>query len=734
VLETISGNLRNNMKKLKDILKESNIQMGKVYSNPYATAFVKENEEERKKEIELSDEQKQAFLEAVKQYKKYGEAVYRNAGLGEVYESIKNMVEVAGKMTISETGDWFDNVTVSRHMKRMGESFNVFEKTLKEVSTLQQRLEASYDEIGEVLGKYYEISEELDPVGKEDGDIDNDGDEDASDEYLANRRKVISKAMKNESVNEEIKVGSIVTINYPTLKKPIKSKVVRVLNDKNGLLYVMKDGSVWDAKYISTNESMKLTDMIKKPSVNEIKKGSVVIPYAMDKHGEFIVDKVFKNKDGETSYTGKFKKNGEHREFILHSKDRIVKESVNETKFYAFFNNKKHEIEGKDLWDAKQKAITMLKVPKSKVGYLAIVNASEHDKGSFRYESVVNEAKYDIGMARLGNGITVYNRAVEYRGDYKNIAHISDNGTVTYYDKSLPSDVKKKIEAEAQKMKESVNEVASRTAMEIGGLTGMNKDAIQKFVDTNELDIEKVFQFVKKGKLSDRMDLVTAIAGKPNNPIQQKMIKMFGESVNEAKMIVTSIDKIPNIQNLVNQKKVTYKGLGIGKKFNDFYDIAGEGGVIIKVNGKSYYITDSDFKKLGGTQKIKFDAPFRRESVNESKIKMNALDWGKSTAERNANLDKYGSLKTDKEREAFLRKLKGESVNESKKVTKQMWAKMNYDERVDALLTVFKDPDDAEEYADSEWNKLPSRAVSGMTIFESKSMKLTDMIKKPSVN
>jgi hypothetical protein len=67
---------------------------------------------------------------------------------------------------------------------------------------------------------------------------------------------------------------------------------------------------------------------IKFESVNEIKKGSVVIPYAMDKHGEFIVDKVFKNKDGETSYTGKFKKNGEHREFILHSKDRIVKESV----------------------------------------------------------------------------------------------------------------------------------------------------------------------------------------------------------------------------------------------------------------------------------------------------------------------------------------------------------------------------------------------------------------------
>lgn len=47
-------------------------------------------------------------------------------------------------------------------------------------------------------------------------------------------------------------------------------------------------------------------------------------------------------------------------------------------------------------------------------------------------------------------------------------------------------------------------------------------------------------------------------------------------------------------------------------------------------------------------------------------IKMNNLDWGKSTAERNANLDKYDSLKTDKEKNNFLRKLKGESVNEAK--------------------------------------------------------------------
>jgi hypothetical protein len=70
--------------------------------------------------------------------------------------------------------------------------------------------------------------------------------------------------------------------------------------------------------------------------------------------------------------------------------------------------------------------------------------------------------------------------------------------------------------------------------MEIGGLTGMNKDAIQKFVDTHNLDIEKVFQYVKKGKLSDRMDFVTAVVGKPGNPLQKKMIQQFQESVKEA--------------------------------------------------------------------------------------------------------------------------------------------------------------------------------------------------------
>lgn len=68
----------------------------------------------------------------------------------------------------------------------------------------------------------------------------------------------------------------------------------------------------------------------------------------------------------------------------LHKKN-FNEDVVNETKFIAFWNNTQHEIDGKDLWDAKQKAITMLKVPKSKVGLLAVVSAESQKRQDFRF-------------------------------------------------------------------------------------------------------------------------------------------------------------------------------------------------------------------------------------------------------------------------------------------------------------------------------------------------------------
>lgn len=62
-------------------------------------------------------------------------------------------------------------------------------------------------DMSEALRLVYEKQKKkLDPVGQEDGDVDNDGDEDSSDSYLKNRRKAIGKAIKKEEV-EDVEEG-----------------------------------------------------------------------------------------------------------------------------------------------------------------------------------------------------------------------------------------------------------------------------------------------------------------------------------------------------------------------------------------------------------------------------------------------------------------------------------------------------------------------------------------------
>ena len=54
---------------------------------------------------------------------------------------------------------------------------------------IQELLRAEVNSLREAAKK------KLDPVGKEDKDIDNDGDHDKSDKYLLNRRKTVAKKL-----------------------------------------------------------------------------------------------------------------------------------------------------------------------------------------------------------------------------------------------------------------------------------------------------------------------------------------------------------------------------------------------------------------------------------------------------------------------------------------------------------------------------------------------------------
>ena len=137
-------------------------------------------------------------IEAIKSYSRVGKQLYSNNGILDAAKQLAQMAESAQNHVLSETDDWFDAVSVKRNMKELKGLTGNFKKTALEANNVNQRLSALYEDMGNILNRYYDIEEALDPVGQEDDDIDNDGDEDESDAYLKKRRAAISKAVKGD--------------------------------------------------------------------------------------------------------------------------------------------------------------------------------------------------------------------------------------------------------------------------------------------------------------------------------------------------------------------------------------------------------------------------------------------------------------------------------------------------------------------------------------------------------
>ena len=141
---------------------------------------------------------KHEVIEAVKNYARVGKQLYVNNNILEAAKQLTQMAVSAQNHVLSETNDWFDGVSVKRNMKELKGLTGQFRKTAVEANSVNQRLSALYEDMGNILNRYYDIEEALDPVGQEDDDVDNDGDEDDSDAYLKKRRAAVTKAVKGD--------------------------------------------------------------------------------------------------------------------------------------------------------------------------------------------------------------------------------------------------------------------------------------------------------------------------------------------------------------------------------------------------------------------------------------------------------------------------------------------------------------------------------------------------------
>ena len=155
------------------------------------------------------------IVEGVKSFGIVGKALYNNSNIMEIAKQVSQIAENAHGHVLSETSDWFDQVSVNKNMQSLKKRVAEFKKAATEAHQLNQRMTGLYEDMGHILNRYYDIDETLDPVDtdnvephddfedREDKDIDNDGETDDQDKFLHKKRQAITKAVKKEALDSD---------------------------------------------------------------------------------------------------------------------------------------------------------------------------------------------------------------------------------------------------------------------------------------------------------------------------------------------------------------------------------------------------------------------------------------------------------------------------------------------------------------------------------------------------
>jgi hypothetical protein len=116
---------------------------------------------------QLSTELKKHFLEIISTYGQHREGMARKSDIRQVAETLGGIADAAQEYTLREGGDWFDRVTIKRNMNELKKLQSAFEKEAVEAKAQEQRLESLYEDMGHVLGRYFEIVDVSEQVMKQ---------------------------------------------------------------------------------------------------------------------------------------------------------------------------------------------------------------------------------------------------------------------------------------------------------------------------------------------------------------------------------------------------------------------------------------------------------------------------------------------------------------------------------------------------------------------------------------
>ncbi len=157
------------MAKLKDLIEENFSLVGGMVSTPainqdgISLSSLVEDQYGETQEERVDAKQ---VVEALSQYNEIGKQLYMNDDLRETAEKLSQIAQLTKNHTLSEKEDWFDKVTVNRNMKELTNFSKQFGKISNEAQAVRERLATLYEDMGNILNRYYDIPE----VEKHDSD------------------------------------------------------------------------------------------------------------------------------------------------------------------------------------------------------------------------------------------------------------------------------------------------------------------------------------------------------------------------------------------------------------------------------------------------------------------------------------------------------------------------------------------------------------------------------------
>ena len=152
----------------------------------------------KKKKEKMKMEEEKKPLPTTKMYRKAGnlsrEALSKGLDSKEGGKAQKRSEKIVSTISTAKEKERFDKMTTPKAQLRNEEVVDEMAAPVKKPKE-KKMTRSLLDDIRKIntgAGSQYES---MDPVGKEDKDIDNDGDHDSTDKYLLKRRKAIGKAI-----------------------------------------------------------------------------------------------------------------------------------------------------------------------------------------------------------------------------------------------------------------------------------------------------------------------------------------------------------------------------------------------------------------------------------------------------------------------------------------------------------------------------------------------------------